>query len=276
MQIRHEVSRRETSRMNTEEIRENFLIETLFEANQAHFTYTHYDRVIAGGAMPTTENVVLPNFEALKAEYFLERRELGIINVGGEGTVIADNHHFTVRKLDCVYLGKGTKKVEFVSLDATNPAQFFLLSAPAHKDYPNQLMTKENASPVDLGTVETSNQRTIYKYIHLDGLRSCQLVMGLTVLKTGSVWNTMPSHVHDRRMEVYFYFDIPESQAVCHLMGEPTETRHIWVKNHQAIISPPWSIHSGCGTTNYSFIWGMAGENQVFTDMDAVAIQELR
>lgn len=276
MQIRHEVSRRETSRMNTAEIRENFLIETLFEANQIHFTYTHYDRVIAGGAMPTTQKVVLPNFDALKAEYFLERRELGIINVGGSGEIIADNQHFAIEKLDCVYLGKGTNKVEFVSLDATNPAQFFLLSAPAHKDYPNRLLTKENASPVDLGTVETANQRTIYKYIHLDGIRSCQLVMGLTVLKTGSVWNTMPSHVHDRRMEVYCYFDIPENQAVCHLMGEPTETRHIWVKNHQAIISPPWSIHSGCGTSNYSFIWGMAGENQVFTDMDAVAIQELR
>jgi 4-deoxy-L-threo-5-hexosulose-uronate ketol-isomerase len=262
--------------MNTEEIRENFLIETLFEANRANFTYTHYDRVIAGGAMPTTENVLLPNFEALKAEYFLERRELGIINIGGEGAVIADNHHFSIRKLDCIYLGKGTKKVEFVSLDATNPAQFFLLSAPAHKEYPNQLMTRENASPVDLGAIETSNQRTIYKYIHLDGLRSCQLVMGLTVLKTGSVWNTMPSHVHDRRMEVYCYFDIPNNQAVCHLMGEPTETRHIWVKNHQAIISPPWSIHSGCGTSNYSFIWGMAGENQVFTDMDAVAIHDLK
>lgn len=276
MQIRHEVSRRETSRMNTEEIRENFLIETLFEANQIHFTYTHYDRVIAGGAMPTTQKVELPNFDALKAEYFLERRELGIINVGGSGEIIADNQHFSIEKLDCVYLGKGTKKVEFVSLNATNPAQFFILSAPAHKDYPNKLLTKENASPVDLGSVETANQRTIYKYIHLDGIRSCQLVMGLTVLKTGSVWNTMPSHVHDRRMEVYCYFDIPENQAVCHLMGEPTETRHIWVKNHQAIISPPWSIHSGCGTSNYSFIWGMAGENQVFTDMDAVAIQELR
>jgi 4-deoxy-L-threo-5-hexosulose-uronate ketol-isomerase len=277
MQIRFEVSRRETSTMNSSEIRENFLIEKLFDANQINLVYTHYDRVIAGGVMPTTESVVLPTYNALKADYFLERREIGIINVSdGDGEVIADNQTFTVRKLDCVYLGKGTKNVEFRSLNAENPARFFVLSAPAHKDYPNKLMTRENASPVDLGSVETANQRTIYKYIHLDGLRSCQLVMGLTVLKTGSVWNTMPSHVHDRRMEVYCYFDVPQNHAVCHLMGEPTDTKHIWVHNHQAIISPPWSIHSGCGTSNYSFIWGMAGENQVFTDMDAVAIDELR
>jgi 4-deoxy-L-threo-5-hexosulose-uronate ketol-isomerase len=277
MQIRFEVSRRETSTMNSSEIRENFLIEKLFDANQINLVYTHYDRVIAGGVMPTTESVVLPTYNALKADYFLERREIGIINVSdGDGEIIADNQTFTVRKLDCVYLGKGTKNVEFRSLNAENPARFFVLSAPAHKDYPNKLMTRENASPVDLGSVETANQRTIYKYIHLDGLRSCQLVMGLTVLKTGSVWNTMPSHVHDRRMEVYCYFDVPQNHAVCHLMGEPTDTKHIWVHNHQAIISPPWSIHSGCGTSNYSFIWGMAGENQVFTDMDAVAIDELR
>jgi 4-deoxy-L-threo-5-hexosulose-uronate ketol-isomerase len=277
MQIKHEVSRRETSTMNSSEIRENFLVEKLFEANQINLVYTHYDRVIAGGVMPSTESVILPTYNALKADYFLERREIGIINVSdGDGEVIADNQTFTVRKLDCVYLGKGTKNVEFRSLNSENPARFFVLSAPAHKDYPNKLMTRENASPVDLGTVETANQRTIYKYIHLDGLRSCQLVMGLTVLKTGSVWNTMPSHVHDRRMEVYCYFDVPQNHAVCHLMGEPTDTKHIWVHNHQAIISPPWSIHSGCGTSNYSFIWGMAGENQVFTDMDAVAIDELR
>jgi 4-deoxy-L-threo-5-hexosulose-uronate ketol-isomerase len=275
MQIRQTINPKETARMNAEEIRANFLIEKLFSPNEINLVYTHYDRVIAGGIVPIVD-VLLSNPDGLKAEYFLERRELGIINIGGEGEILADNQSFMIRKLDCLYLGKGTKNVVFSSKDAVNPAQFFMLSAPAHKEYPNALMTRENASPVDLGSIETANQRTIYKYIHLNGLRSCQLVMGLTVLKTGSVWNTMPSHVHDRRMEVYCYFDVPASQAVCHLMGEPTDTKHIWVQNHQAIISPPWSIHSGCGTSNYSFIWGMAGENQEFTDMDAVPINELR
>ena len=262
--------------MTTEQLRANFLIEKLFVANEINFVYSHYDRVITGGAMPTTEGLTLGTYNELKADYFLERREMGIINVGGDGVVEADGKKYKLRKLDCVYLGKGTKDVVFKSNDAESPAQFYILSAPAHRDCTNKMMLKEDASPLTIGSPETANHRTIYKYIHVDGIRSCQLVMGLTTLHTGSVWNTMPSHVHDRRMEVYFYFDVPSDQAAVHFMGQPQETRHLFMANHQAVISPPWSIHSGCGTTNYGFIWGMAGENFVYTDMDAVAINELR
>lgn len=276
MQSRYESSPKELAGMNTESLRANFLIEKLFEANQVSLTYTHYDRVITGGVMPVGEAVSLPNYDALKSEYFLERRELGIINVGGDGKITADSEAFLINKLDCLYLGKGVQAVSFESIDANNPAQYFLISSPAHQAYPTRLMKKEEASPVNLGSNLTSNERTIYKYIHLDGIRSCQLVMGLTVLANGSVWNTMPAHTHDRRMEVYCYFDVPQNQAVLHLMGQPQETRHLFVSNHQAIISPPWSIHSGCGTANYSFIWAMAGENQLFTDMDFVEIPSLR
>ncbi|MDR6562481.1 MULTISPECIES: 5-dehydro-4-deoxy-D-glucuronate isomerase [unclassified Arcicella] len=276
MESRYESSPKEVASMNTESLRANFLIEKLFEANQVNLTYTHYDRVITGGVMPVNAVVALPNYDALKSDYFLERRELGIINVGGDGKITADGEVFLINKLDCLYLGKGVKTASFESIDATNPAQYFLISSPAHHSYPTRLMKKEEASPVNLGSNQTSNERTIYKYIHLDGIRSCQLVMGLTVLANGSVWNTMPAHTHDRRMEVYCYFDIPQNQAVLHLMGQPQETRHLFVSNHQAIISPPWSVHSGCGTANYSFIWAMAGENQLFTDMDFVEIPSLR
>jgi 4-deoxy-L-threo-5-hexosulose-uronate ketol-isomerase len=275
MKSRYCQSPQETAAMNTAALRENFLIETLFEANVFHLTYTHYDRVILGGAMPIAP-MTLGNYDELKANFFLERREMGIINVGGEGEIEADGKTFSINKLDCVYLGKNTEGVVFKSKNADDPAQYFIMSTPAHRDFPNRLLTKENASPVEMGSVETANERTIYKYIHLDGIRSCQLVMGLTVLKKGSVWNTMPAHVHDRRMEVYCYFDIPEAHRVMHYMGQPQETRHLVVANHQAIISPPWSIHAGSGTTNYSFIWAMAGENQVFTDMDFVDIKDLR
>ena len=276
MQIRHESSRKEVAQMNTEELRENFLIETLFAPDQITWVYSHYDRVLAGGVMPVQSAVTLETHDALKANFFLERRELGIINVAGKGSVVADGQAFELDKLGCLYLGKGTQQVSFQSEDGENPARFFLLSSPAHHTFPNRAFTKEEASPVTLGALETSNHRTIYKYIHEGGIQSCQLVMGLTVLQPGSVWNTMPSHTHDRRMEVYCYFDIPENHAVLHLMGEPTQTRHLWVANHQAIISPPWSIHSGCGTSSYSFIWGMAGENKDFTDMDGVPILSLR
>ena len=276
MESRYESSPKEMASMNTESLRANFLIEKLFEANQVNLTYTHYDRVITGGVMPVNAVVALPNYDALKSDYFLERRELGIINVGGDGKITADGEVFLINKLDCLYLGKGVKTAFFESIDAANPAQYFLISSPAHQSYPTRLMKKEEASPVNLGSNQTSNERTIYKYIHLDGIRSCQLVMGLTVLANGSVWNTMPAHTHDRRMEVYCYFDIPQNQAVLHLMGQPQETRHLFVSNHQAIISPPWSVHSGCGTANYSFIWAMAGENQLFTDMDFVEIPSLR
>lgn len=266
----------ETKLMNTEALRDNFLIQNLMEGNVCKLVYTHYDRMVAGGVMPATGEVTLPNPAELRAEYFLERRELGIINVGGNGTVKAGGETYNLSKLDALYLGKGTKDVSFASDTDGEAAMFFLLSCPAHHTFENKKMTKEEASPVNLGNIETANERTIYKYIHNDGLASCQLVMGLTVLKTGSVWNTMPSHVHDRRMEVYFYFDVKEGQRVLHLMGHPQETRHMVVGNNEAIVSPPWSIHSGCGTSNYSFIWGMAGENKDFTDMDAVAIGDMR
>jgi 4-deoxy-L-threo-5-hexosulose-uronate ketol-isomerase len=196
--------------------------------------------------------------------------------VGGAGVVIADGKEFSANKLDCVYLGKETEDVKFKSNSKKDPALFYLLSAPAHHKYPNRLMTKEKAAPVQLGDVATSNKRTIYKYIHLDGIKSCQLVMGLTVLENGSVWNSVPPHTHTRRMEAYFYFDIPEQHRVFHFMGQPQETRHIVMNNHEAVISAPWSMHFGCGTSNYGFIWGMAGENQVFTDMDPAPIAELK
>ena len=276
MQIYQAISQREAQTFTTAQLRENFLIETVFKNNEIHFVYTHYDRVVLGGASPIDSTLTLGTYDNLKSEYFLERREIGIINVGGEGTISADGESFSLSKLDALYIGKGVKEVTFSSADANNPALFFLLSAPAHQTYPTRKMTKEEASPVSLGTVETANERTIYKYIHRDGIQSCQVVMGLTVLKTGSVWNTMPAHVHDRRMEAYLYFDLNAEHRVFHLMGQPQETRHLVVANHQAILSPPWSIHSGAGTTNYSFIWAMAGENLDFTDMDFVKISELK
>lgn len=269
-------SPREVKGMDTASLREAFLLEDLFAPAQIQFTYTHYDRMIVGSALPTDAPLQLGNYDPLKAQYFLERRELGIINIGGKGTVTADGQTYELGKLDCLYLGKGTKDVQFASADAANPAAYYLLSAPAHATYPNTLMTAAGAAPVQLGTVATSNQRTIYKYIHEDGIASCQLVMGLTVLEPGSVWNTMPAHTHNRRMEAYLYFDLAADSRVFHLMGQPSESRHLVVANRQAIVCPPWSIHSGCGTASYSFIWGMAGENKAFTDMDPVTFEQLR
>ena len=276
MNIRFAISPNEARQFNTEQLRENFLVSSLMQDDTVQLVYTHYDRVIIGGAKPVTKSVNLPNHPELKADYFLERRELGIINVGGAGTVTADGKTFQLNKLDCVYIGKGTKEVSFASDQPGEPAVYYLLSAPAHKDYPNEKYTKEQAAPVDLGAAETSNKRTVYKYIHLDGIRSCQLVMGLTVLESGSVWNSIPPHTHTRRMEVYFYFDVAEQHRVFHFMGEPQQTRHISMANLEAVISPPWSTHFGCGTSNYGFIWGMAGENLMYTDMDPAPVPELR
>ena len=276
MEQRFANSPREVSGMNAAELRSNFLVEKLFTEDQFHFTYSHFDRMIVGGAMPVKHSLTLPNYENLKADFFLERREMGMINVGGNGEIEVNGQKYQVNKYDCLYIGKGQQQVVFSSTNLDNPAKFYLLSAPAHRICPVQLMKKEQAAPVDMGAIETANQRTIYKYIHGAGIESCQLVMGLTVLKTGSVWNTIPTHVHDRRMEVYFYFDLPMEQRVFHFMGQATETRHMLVANHQAIISPPWSIHSGCGTSNYSFIWGMAGENYNYADMDLIDLKELR
>lgn len=276
MEIRFQNSPAEIAQMNTEQLRKNFLLQNLMQDDTINLVYSHYDRVITGGVKPRNKKLTLPNHPELKADYFLERRELGIINVGGPAIIVADNKEYGLNKLDCLYLGKGTSDVKFKSRSKKDPAILYLLSAPAHHKYPNRRMTKEKASMVKLGEVSTSNKRTIYKYIHLDGIKSCQLVMGLTVLENGSVWNSVPPHTHTRRMEVYFYFDVPEQQKVFHFMGQPQETRHIVMGNHEAVLSAPWSMHFGCGTSSYGFIWGMSGENQVFTDMDPAPISSLK
>ncbi len=276
MQVRYAVGPNETRQFNTTELRENFLIETLFTPNSLQLCYSHYDRVIVGGAMPVDSPVDLPTYPELRSDFFLERRELGVINVGGAGSVTVDGQTYELAKLDGLYVGRGSRSVSFASQQADAPARFYLLSSPAHKEYPTQKAAQGDVFSAPMGSAEAANERTIYRYIHKDGLQSCQLVMGLTILKPGSVWNTMPAHVHDRRMEAYFYFDLDHAHRIVHLMGQPTETRHLMVANHQAIISPPWSIHSGCGTSNYSFIWGMAGENLDYADMDLIAIADLK
>ena len=276
MEIRFAISQGETKQMNTEQLRENFLVENLFADDEIKLVYTHYDRVIIGGVKPVNKTIDLPNHPELKAEYFLERRELGVINVGADGIVVADGKEFPLRKMDCVYLGKGTQKVKFRSKSKKESALFYLLSAPAHHKYPNRSLSGEKAAPVQLGATETANKRTVYKYIHLDGLKSCQLVMGLTVMEPGSVWNSVPPHTHTRRMEVYFYFDLPAEHRIMHFMGEPQQTRHLVMANNEAVISPPWSTHYGCGTFSYGFIWGMAGENLVYTDMDPAPVATLK
>ena len=252
------------------------MIENLFVADTVQLTLSHYDRYIAGGAMPVSEALKLSNPDYLKAGYFLERRELGIINVGGSGTVIADGDHYQLNFKEALYLGRGIKEVEFSSDDPTSPAKFYLNSAPAHTVYPSKKVTKNEAEIVVLGTPETANHRVINKLLVNSVVQTCQLQMGMTELKSGSVWNTMPAHTHDRRMEVYLYFEVPDGQSVCHFMGQPQETRHIWMQNEQAVISPNWSIHSGAGTSNYTFIWGMAGENLDYGDMDHCAIADLK
>jgi len=276
MEIRFQNSPKETSTMNTQQLRENFLLQDLMQPGKIKLVYSHFDRMIIGGVVPATAAIELPNEGELKASFFLERRETGIINVGGKGTVTADGVAYEIDKLECVYLGKGTKDVSFSSNAAETPAQFYLLSVPAHQSYPNKMMTKAEASPVNLGDISTSNKRTIYKYIHNDGIQSCQLVMGLTVLEEGSVWNSVPPHTHTRRMEAYFYFDLDATQRVMHFMGEPQETRHLVMANNEAVISAPWSMHFGVGTANYGFIWGMAGENKEFTDMDPQPVATLK
>jgi 4-deoxy-L-threo-5-hexosulose-uronate ketol-isomerase len=276
MQVRFQNSPKETSEMNTQELRDNFLVQNLMQLGEIELVYSHFDRLIIGGAVPTNAPISLPNEGELKANYFLERRELGIINIGGRGTVTADGVDYAIDKLECVYLGKGTQNVAFTSADANEPAMFYLLSLPAHHTYPNRSMTKAEASPVHLGDISTSNKRTIYKYIHNDGIQSCQLVMGLTALEAGSVWNSVPPHTHTRRMEAYFYFDVHPDHRVMHFMGQPQETRHLVIANNEAAISAPWSMHFGVGTASYGFIWGMAGENKEFTDMDPQPIATLK
>ena len=276
MQIRFQNSPKETSQMNTQQLRENFLVQNLMQPGEIELVYSHYDRLIIGGAVPASSELSLPNEGELKSNFFLERREMGIINVGGKGSITADGVIYEIDKLECVYLGKGTKEVSFSSNDTNVPAYFYLLSLPAHHTYPNKMMTKAEAAPVNLGDNATSNKRTIYKYIHNDGIQSCQLVMGLTTLEAGSVWNSVPPHTHTRRMEAYFYFDVDAAQRVMHFMGEPQETRHLVIANNEVAISAPWSMHFGVGTASYGFIWGMAGENKEFIDMDPQPVASLQ
>jgi 4-deoxy-L-threo-5-hexosulose-uronate ketol-isomerase len=261
---------------DTQQLREEFLIDDLMKEDEIVLVYSHYDRYITGSAVPVKNDLTLETIDPLKAPYFLERREIGIINVGGSGSVLVEGKSFELGFKDALYIGSGNKEVVFKSDDTTNPAKFYINSAPAHTNYPTVKVSLAEANKLELGTMETANHRTVNQMIIGSVVTTCQLQMGMTELRTGSVWNTMPAHVHDRRMEVYFYLDIPENQAVCHFMGQPQETRHIWINNHQAVISPPWSIHSGSGTSNYTFIWGMAGENLDYGDMDVCKITDLR
>ena len=260
---------------DTQQLRDAFLIDNLFVPDQVSLTYTHYDRLIVGGVYPVTKPVALETFVSLKAEYFLQRREIGIINVGAPGKVVADGVEYLIHTKETLYLGAGINNVSFQKGGTDSPL-FYFNSAPAHKSYPSRKVTLAEAETVEMGSPDNANQRTIRKVLVNSIVPTCQLQMGITELKKGSIWNTLPPHTHDRRMEVYFYFELPESQVVCHFMGQPDETRHLWVKNHEAAISPPWSIHSGAGTSNYSFIWGMAGENLDYSDMDGVKLYSLR
>lgn len=275
-EVRYASSPKEVKGMNTTELRDEFLVQNFLIPNEINLIYTHYDRFIVGGAVPTTKPIELETIEPLKAEYFLERRELGIINIGDSGTVTVDGKVYNINHKEALYVGKGTKSVIFNSDSEDNPALFYLNSTPAHKTFPTKKIGIDDVEVVELGALETANARTLRKYIVNSVVDVCQLQMGMTTLKTGSVWNTMPAHVHDRRMEVYFYFEVPKDQAVCHFMGQPSETRHIWMANNEAVISPPWSIHAGSGTSNYTFIWGMAGENLDYGDMDICKINELK
>ncbi|MEG1649029.1 MAG: 5-dehydro-4-deoxy-D-glucuronate isomerase [Rikenellaceae bacterium] len=261
---------------DTARLRGEHLIENLFIADKINLTISSYDRLIVGGAMPKSEKLTLTAVDPLKAPNFLHRRELGIINVGGDGVVSVGNEKFAIGYKEALYLGSSDDDVTFESNDKSAPALFYFNSAPAHHKFPNRKITKADAIVVELGSLEESNHRVINKLLVREVLPTCQLQMGMTELKPGSVWNTMPAHTHNRRMEAYFYFEVPDGHAVCHFMGQPSETRHIWMKNHDAVISPQWSIHSACATHNYTFIWGMAGENMDYGDQDFVATTELK
>lgn len=286
MELRTAASPKDMKHYTTERLREEFLIQDLFQPGQIKLVYSHVDRIITGAAVPV-EPLALTAGDELRAEYFLQRREMGVINVGGAGSITTDGKKYEVGYKEAMYIGMGSKDITFESVDAKEPAKFYLNSAPAHKTYPTVLIRPEGTAEegvvivkdenkVELGSLEESNHRVICKYILPGQVESCQLVMGMTKLAPGSVWNTMPCHTHDRRMEVYLYFEMPEDAIVMHYMGEPDETRHIVMRNEEAVISPSWSIHAGCGTRAYTFIWGMVGENQAFNDMDDVAMKDLR
>ena len=280
MDIRYSANQRDFKRYTTEEIRGEFLIEDLYKKDEVVAVYSHVDRMVTLGCMPVNEAVSISKgidvWANFGTDYFLERREIGIFNIGGAGKIKADGEVFEMGYKDCLYITKGTKEVTFESNSPETPAKFYMVSAPAHTSYKTTFIPIEKAAKKPLGSMETSNKRVINQFIHPDVLKTCQLSMGMTVLEPGSVWNTMPAHTHERRMEVYMYFEVPENQVVFHMMGEGTETRHIVMQNEQAVISPSWSIHSGAGTSNYTFIWAMGGENQAFDDMDNIATTDLR
>lgn len=287
MELRTACSPRDEKHYDTARLREEFLINDLFQPDTIKLVYSHIDRIITGSAVPVKGELKLTAGDELRAEYFLQRREMGVINIGGAGVITIDGKKYDVDYKQGMYIGMGAKDVSFASCDASKPAKFYINSAPAHKTYPTVLIKREGTPSEDvviikdenkkeLGSLEQANHRVINKYILPGQVETCQLEMGMTELKPGSVWNTMPCHTHDRRMEVYLYFDIPEDALVMHFMGEPTETRHIIMRNEQAVISPSWSIHSGCGTQAYTFIWGMVGENQDFDDMDDCAMTDLK
>jgi 4-deoxy-L-threo-5-hexosulose-uronate ketol-isomerase len=276
MDIRYAMHPDQMKRLESQEVRKHFLMEGLFEKDRMNLVYSHIDRIIVGGVRPADQELGLEVTKALGVDFFLQRREMGIINIGSKGVVSVDGKAYVLDKKECLYIGMGSKEVIFKSSDRSNPAKFYFNSTPAHVTYPIVKLSVKDVQRLHLGTPGQANVRTIYQCIHPNVLKSCQLVMGFTVLEPNSVWNTMPCHTHDRRMEVYLYFDLPNDSLVIHLLGEPKESRHIVVRNEQAVLSPSWSIHSGVGTMNYSFIWGMAGENQTFTDMDEIPMSELR
>lgn len=280
MDIRYSANQKDVKRYTTEELRDEFLIQNLYKENEVVAVYSHIDRMVTLGCMPTTEEVSLEKgidcWKNFGTHFFLERREIGIFNIGGKGVIKADDESFELEYKDCLYITKGTEKVLFSSLDPENPAKFYMVSAPAHCSYKTTFISIKEAAKRDLGAMETSNKRTINQFIHPDVLKTCQLSMGMTVLEPGSVWNSMPCHTHERRMEIYMYFEVPKDNIVMHFMGEPQETRHLVMQNEEAVISPSWSIHCASATTNYTFIWAMGGENQAFDDMDNLVPTQLR
>jgi len=276
MEIRYVTDPVRYPRMTTDEMRQNMLIESLFQAGRLEMVYSDVDRIIIGSAVPTEKPLELSGVEALRCDYFCQRRELGVLNVGQPGTVTVDGTDYPLDVLDCLYIGMGSKAIKFASKSGKTPAAFYLVSFPAHHAYPTTKASRQDTAAVHLGSKEQSNERTIYKYIHPDGIKSCQLCLGFTELETGCVWNTMPPHTHDRRMEAYLYFGMDENTRVFHIMGPAGETRHLVVANRQVVISPSWSLHAGVGTGKYSFCWAMGGENQTFDDMDHIKMSELK
>ena len=280
MDIRYSANPKDVKRFTTKELRREFLVDGMYVADKVVATYSHVDRMVILGIMPVAETLpidkgidIMANFGT---EFFLERREVGFFNIGAPGVCTVDGTEYAMGNRDCIYIAKGARDVTFKSNDSGNPAKFYGISAPAHRALTTKHISINDAAQMPIGAPETANKRVIYQFIHPDVLETCQLLMGLTILDSGNVWNTMPAHTHERRMEVYTYFDMPEDGAVFHMMGHPKETRHLLIKNYDAVISPSWSIHAGCGTASYSFIWAMGGENQTFTDMDTIPIPELR